>query len=62
MLMQENGLSWLSAAANFDNEEQDLGRNLENESKYIGKKLTTKTLIPGRLCRDKNILNSTKKF
>ena len=35
MWMQENDLSWLSAAANLDNEEQDLGKSLENKSVYI---------------------------
>ena len=53
--MQEDGeLSWLSAAANFDNEEQELGKALENEGVYIGQKLTTNTIVPGRLCRDKS--------
>ena len=52
--MWEDGeLSWLSAVANFDNEEQELGKALENESVYMGKKLTTNTAVPGRLCRDR---------
>ena len=37
MWMQENELPWLSAVANFDNEEQDLGKSLENENVYMGK-------------------------
>ena len=55
--------------ANFDNEEQDLGKVLENESVYMGKKLTTNTAVPGRLCRDrryvdfyKEVLDSHKKI
>ena len=52
MLIQENSLSWLSATATFDNEEEDLGRSLENEGDYIGKKLSTNSSVPGRLCRD----------
>ena len=52
MLIQENSLSWLSATATFDNEEEDLGRSLENEGDYIGKKLYTNSAVPGRLCRD----------
>ena len=52
MLIQENGLSWLSAAATFDNEEENLGRSLENKGEYIGKKLSTNAAVPGRLCRD----------
>ena len=51
--MEECKLSWLLAAANFDNEEQELGKSLENESVYIGKKLTTNAAVPGRLCRDR---------
>ena len=51
--MQENDLSWLSAPANFANEEQDLGKSLENESIYMGKKLTTNSAVPGRQSRDK---------
>ena len=54
MLIQENSLSWLSATATFDNEEEDLGRSLENEGDYIGKKLSTNSSVPGRLCRDPN--------
>ena len=50
--MWEDGeLSWLSAMANFDNEEQELGKALENESVYIGKKLTNNTAVPRRLYR-----------
>ena len=53
--MWEDGeLSWLLAAASFDNEEQELGKTLENEGVYMGKKLTTNTAVPGRLCRDKS--------
>ena len=53
--MWEDGeLSWLLAAASFDNEEQELGKALENEGVYMGKKLTTNTAVPGRLCRDKS--------
>ena len=62
-------LSWLSAAANFDNEEQELGKSLENESVYMGKKLTTNTAVPGRLCRDRRfadfyreVLNADEKL
>ena len=51
-IWEDSNLSWLSAAANFDNEEQELGKSLENESVYMGKKLTTDTVVPGRLCRD----------
>ena len=43
---------WLSAAATFDNEEENLHRSLENEGEYIGKKLSTNSAVPGRLCRD----------
>ena len=52
-MWEDGDLSWLSAAANFDNEEQELGKALENESVYMGKKLTTNTAVPGRLCRDR---------
>ena len=51
--MQDSNLSWLSVAASFDNEEQDLGKSLDNESVYMGKKLTTNTAVPGRLYRDR---------
>ena len=68
--MWEDGeLSWLSAAANFDNEEQELGKALENESVYMGKKLTTNTAVPGRLSRDglyaefyREVLNADEKI
>ena len=50
MLIQGSSLSWLSAAATFDNEEEDLGRSLENEGDYIGKKQSTNSAVLGRLC------------
>ena len=52
MLIQESSLTWLSAAAIFDSEEEDLGKSLENEGDYICKRLSTNPAVPGRLCRD----------
>ena len=55
--------------ANFDNEDQELGKSLENESVYMGKKLTTNAAAPGRLCRDRwfadfyrEVLNTDEKI
>ena len=53
-MWDDGELSLLSAAASFDNEEQELGKALENEGVYMGKKLTTNMEVPGRLCRDKS--------
>ena len=49
MLIQEGSLTWLYAAATFDNKEEDLGKSLENEGEYIGKTLSTNSAVPGRL-------------
>ena len=69
MWKQENDLFWLSAAANFNNDKQDLGKLLENESIYMEKKLTTNSTVPGWLCRDhkfaelyKEVLNADDKI
>ena len=53
-MWEDRELSWLLAAASFDNEEKELGKAFENEGVYMGKKLTTNTAVPGRLCRDKS--------
>ena len=53
-MWKDGELSWLLAAASFDNEEQELGKALENEGVHMGKKLTTNTAVPQRLCRDKS--------
>ena len=47
MWMQDSDLTWLSVAASFDNEEQELGKLLDNENVYMGKKLTTNAAVPG---------------
>ena len=68
-MWEDGDLSWLSAVANFDNEEQELGKAFENESVYMSKKLTTNTEVPGRLCRDgrytefyREVLNADEKI
>ena len=61
--VEDGDLSWLSAAANFDNfdnEEQEFGKALENESVYMGKKLTTNMVVPGRLCIDRRYVDFYK--
>ena len=58
--MQDSDLTWISVAASFDNEEQELGKLLDNENVYKGKKLTTNTAVPCRLCRDKRFADFYK--
>ena len=62
MLIQESSLTWLSVAATFDNEEEDLGKSLENERDYIGKRLSTNSAVPGRLCCDPKYTELYKEF